>query len=150
MAMTLTRRTTLALITAFAATPTMAGKPEIFKDGKQIAINGYDTVAYFKMSKPVEGDPEHSAMYMGATFLFSSAENKAMFEADPSAFAPQYGGYCAYAVSKGYTAKTDPDAWTIVDDKLYLNYSRAVRGIWSANIPGNIEKANANWPNVLN
>lgn len=148
--MKLTRRTTLMLMSAFAATPALAGKPEVFKDAKQVAINGYDPVAYFTMEKPVAGTAEHDSMYMGATFLFASAENKALFDADPTRYAPQYGGYCAYAVSKGYTAKTDPDAWSIVDGKLYLNYSRAVRSLWSVNIPANIEKADANWPDVLN
>ena len=72
-----------------------------------------------------------------------------MFDADPEKFAPQYGGYCAYAVSKGATAPTDPNAWTVYDDKLYLNFSTDVRSIWQEDKPGNIAKADANWPGVL-
>ncbi|NNF24928.1 MAG: YHS domain protein, partial [Rhodobacteraceae bacterium] len=75
--------------------------------------------------------------------------SKALFDADPAAFAPQYGGYCAYAVSKGATATTDPDAWTVHDGRLYLNFSTTVRSIWQEDIPGNIARADANWPGVL-
>lgn len=137
-----------ALPAAFAATRATAMSPEIFQDGG-IAINGYDPVAYFTEGAPVEGSAEFTADYMGATFRFSSADNKAMFEADPAKFAPQYGGYCAYAVSKGGVATTQPDAWTVHEGKLYLNYNTTVRGIWSEDIPGNISKANENWPAVL-
>ena len=88
-------------------------------------------------------------MWKGATWRFASAANRTAFEMNPKAYAPQYGGYCAYAVSRGYTAKIEPDAWRIVDGKLYLNYSRSVRTHWAADVPGNIAKANANWPAVL-
>ena len=84
-----------------------------------------------------------------ATWRFSSAANLAAFEADPEAYAPQYGGYCAWAVSQGYTASTDPTAWRIVDGKLYLNYSQGVQRRWEQDIPGNIVKADTNWPKVL-
>lgn len=149
-----TRRSMIALLASAPAIfvlgrPALAAsKPPIFqKDG--IAINGYDPVAYFTQSAPVEGSADHMVSYMGAAFHFASAENAAMFEANPENYAPQYGGYCAYAVSKGGTAKTDPDAWTVHDGKLYLNFNRTVRGIWSDDIPGNIAKADANWPDVL-
>ena len=128
--------------------PALAATPETFaSDG--VAINGYDPVAYFTDSKPVEGDAAHTHDYKGATWRFSSAANRETFAADPAAYAPQYGGYCAYAVSKGATATTQPDAWSIVDGKLYLNFSTTVRGIWKQDIPGNIAKADANWPDVL-
>ena len=84
-----------------------------------------------------------------ATWRFSSEENRAAFAANPEAYAPQYGGYCAYAVSQGYTASTTPEAWTIVEDKLYLNFSTSVRRRWERDIPGHIAAANANWPDVL-
>jgi YHS domain-containing protein len=113
------------------------------------AIDGYDPVAYFKQGKPVEGDSEYSYDWMGATWYFASAENRDLFAADPEKYAPQYGGYCAWAVSQGYTASSDPEAWRIVDDKLYLNYSKSVQSRWAQDIPGNIEKADANWPKVL-
>ena len=125
-----------------------AAKPAVFTD-EGVAIRGYDPVAYFTRSAPFAGDAAYSADYNGATWLFASPENQAMFEAQPGAFAPQYGGYCAYAVSKRGIATTSPDAWIIVDDKLYLNFNKVVRGIWSNDIPGNIAKADANWPRVL-
>ena len=149
----ITRRTFLAAsavlpAASFMATPALAAKPSVYAtDG--IAINGYDPVAYFTMSKPVAGDMAHASDWEGAKMLFSSAENKAMFDADPEKFAPKYGGYCAYAVSKGGTATTSPDAWTVFEDRLYLNFNTTVRGIWSEDKPGNIAKADANWPGVL-
>ena len=145
-----TRRNTLALLAATlaAATPAYAAKSPYFEKGGA-AINGYDPVAYFTENSPQKGSAEHSLSWNGTTWLFKSAENKAMFEANPEKYAPQYGGYCAYAVSKGATAKTEPDAWAIHNGKLYLNYNIDVRGIWSTDISGNISKANANWPAVL-
>ena len=130
------------------ALPAFAGKSPVFASGG-IAINGYDPVAYFREGAPVKGMEAYSSDWEGARLLFSSAENKAMFDADPEAFAPKYGGYCAYAVSKGATAPTDPEAWTVYEDRLYLNFSTDVRSIWQQDIPGNIAKADANWPGVL-
>jgi len=77
-------------------------------------------------------------------------EHRDLFTATPGKYAPQFGGYCAWAVSRGYTADGDPDAWTIVDGSLYINYSKAVRAQWAQDIPGNIAKGRANWPAVLN
>ncbi|MEO1705790.1 MAG: YHS domain-containing (seleno)protein, partial [Pseudomonadota bacterium] len=114
-----------------------------------VAINGYDPVAYFTEEKPVEGSAEFTADYMGATFRFASAENRDTFAADPEAYAPQYGGYCAYAVSRGYTATTSPRAWTVHEGKLYLNFNRAVRTLWLRDVPGNVMAGDANWPKVL-
>ena len=98
------------------ALPAFAGKSPVFATGG-IAINGYDPVAYFRVGAPVKGMEAYSSDWEGARLLFSSAENKAMFDADPEAFAPKYGGYCAYAVSKGATAPTDPEAWTVYEDQ---------------------------------
>ena len=126
----------------------LAGKPEVFS-GSDGAINGYDPVSYFTEGKPVKGIEQHSFIWNGATFRFSSAKNLELFSNDPSMYAPQYGGYCAYAVSKGATASTVPDAWTIVDDKLYLNYSLSVMRQWRSDIPENIAAADGNWPDVL-
>ena len=148
--MKVTRRTTLGLLAATVATPVFAAKPPVFVGKNGYAINGYDPVAYFTMGKPVAGSMDHSVMHNGATFLFANTEHKSMFESDPERYAPQFGGYCAYAVSKGATAKTEPDAWTVVDDKLYLNFNTEVRALWKQAIPGNIERANNNWPDVLN
>ncbi len=113
------------------------------------AIRGYDPVAYFTEGKPVAGKRTHRLEWKGATWSFSSAKNKELFEAAPEKYAPRYGGYCAFAVSRGSTASIDPDAWSIVDGALYLNYSLGVRAQWSGDIPGNIAKGNANWPKLL-
>jgi len=148
--MLVTRRTSLAMFGAVLfATPAIAAQPQVFSTNG-VAIQGYDPVAYFDLNGPVVGDAGHSSNWNGTKWLFTSAQNKARFDADPSAFAPQFGGYCAYAVSKGATAPTDPTAWSVVDDKLYLNYSQGVRKIWRQDIPGNISKAQVHWPEVLN
>ena len=126
----------------------MAATPQInAEDG--IAVDGTDVVAYFTQGAPVAGDPAIALDYMGVTWRFSSDANREAFTANPAAYAPQYGGYCAYAVSQGYTAPTVPEAWTIVDDKLYLNFSTSVKHRWERDIPGHIAAANANWPAVL-
>lgn len=151
----LTRRLLLAgLATALPAAfylkgqPAHAAEPETFlRDG--LAANGHDPVAYFTEGQPVEGRAEHALVWKDAEWRFSSEANRAAFEADPEAYAPQYGGYCAYAVSRGYTASTDPDAWHIHEGRLYLNYNRAVRTLWSRDIPGHVRSADQNWPGVL-
>ena len=113
------------------------------------AIKGYDPVAYFTQGGPAKGRGAHSYEWMDATWYFASAENMELFSGNPEKYAPQYGGYCAYAVSQGYTAKIDPDAWKIVDDKLYLNFSLKVQKLWEEDIPGHIAKADENWPKIL-
>jgi len=125
-------------------------KPPVFADfASKLAIDGHDAVAYFKTGQPVKGAPEHAVTWNGASWRFATAENKAAFEANPQAFAPQYGGYCAWAVSEGYTAKGDPKHWRIVDGKLYLNYNAAVQTNWAKDIPARISKGDKNWPSVL-
>lgn len=106
-----------------------------------IAIRGYDTVAYFTEDKPVMGSSENATEWMGATWHFASQEHLDSFIENPEAYAPQYGGYCAYGVSQGYLVKIEPDQWTIVDDKLYLNFDEEVQTKWVADIPGFISKA---------
>ncbi len=126
-----------------------AAEPPVFTGRGEFAINGYDAVAYHKQQKPVKGNSEFTAQWNGAKWRFNSDENRSLFESDPERWAPRYGGYCAWAVANNYTAKTDPDAWSIVDDRLYLNYNRRIRKKWSKDIPGNIKRADANWPEVL-
>jgi YHS domain-containing protein len=113
-----------------------------------LAVKGYDVVAYFSASQPVEGDSDFEFKWMDATWRFSSEANRDKFAANPEKFSPQFGGYCSWAVSQGYTAGIDPKAWRIVDDKLYLNYSRKVQKTWEEDIPGNINRADANWPKL--
>ena len=129
-------------------TPALGQKSEVYAD-RGGAIRGYDPVAYFTDGRPVKGSPQFTHQWRGATWHFASAENRDRFAAAPEKFAPQYGGYCAYGVAQGYAVSIDPAAWSIVDGKLYLNYSRSVREDWNKDIPGYIRKANANWPGVL-
>ncbi len=147
----LTRKIVLAaLFLALWVAPASAKEDPVYTSTfSDLAVSGYDAVAYFKEGQPVEGRSDHEFEWNGATWRFANAENLAAFKADPEAFAPQYGGYCAWAVSQGYTASTDPTAWRIVDGKLYLNYSHGVQGQWEQDVPGNIAKGDANWPKVL-
>lgn len=112
------------------------------------AVGGYDVVSYFQ-GGPVKGDGDYVTEYGDVFWRFSSQENLNLFLANPEAYLPQYGGYCAYAVSKGYTAKGDPLQWSLVNNKLYLNFNAAVKRTWEQDIPGNIKKGDANWPGVL-
>jgi YHS domain-containing protein len=135
---------TLPLGAAFAA------EPSVFTgliDG--VGAGGYDVVAYQtdNMAKP--GDAAITAAHEGVTYRFVNAGNLEAFQADPAKYLPAYGGYCAYAVSKGYTAKIDPEAFTVVDGRLYLNYSKSIQSKWQKDVPGNIAAADGNWPKVL-
>ncbi|MEM7479986.1 MAG: YHS domain-containing (seleno)protein [Acidobacteriota bacterium] len=114
-----------------------------------VAIRGYDPVAYFAAGEPVKGSDDFAHQWMGAEWRFASAENRDLFAADPEKYAPQYGGYCAYAVSRGKTASIDPEAWRIVDDKLYLNYNAKIQAQWEEDQAANIEKADEHWPRLL-
>lgn len=125
-----------------------ADAPMFFTQGG-VAIRGFDTVAYFRNGAPERGSPDISVMWKAASWHFSSHENREAFEANPRAFAPQFGGYCAYAVGRGYLTETDPSTWRIVEDKLYLVHSPDVARLWLQDIPGNIALAEENWPGVL-
>jgi hypothetical protein len=120
---------------------------EVYKKSG-VAINGYDPVAYFKESKPVVGSKEFTYSWNSANWQFANAQNLADFKANPGKYAPQFGGYCAYGVADGHKASTEPDAWTIVDGKLYLNYDKDVRDLWNKKQKEYIETANKNWPEV--
>ena len=120
---------------------------EVFVDSGE-AIRGYDPVAYFKEGKPVEGRDELSFEWKNASWKFSSPENLKDFQNAPEKYAPQFGGYCAYGVADAHKAPTSPDAWTIVDGKLYLNYNTEVRDLWRENQAEFIDTAIRNWPTV--
>ncbi len=122
------------------------GRAFLAKDG--VAIDGYDPIAYFTQSKPVQGSAQHALEWGGATWHFATAEHRDRFKADPATYAPQYGGYCAWAVAQGQLAPIDPQAWAIVDGKLYLNFSPGIHAKWGKDIPGNISKADQNWPGL--
>ena len=115
-----------------------------------VAIGGYDTVAYFTQGEAVQGDPTLSHAWNGATWHFASAENRDLFAGDPEAYAPQFGGWCAYALSVGaYAAEVDPaTAWSVVDDKLYLNWDERVKGQWTSDMRSRITRGADNWKTV--
>jgi len=116
------------------------------RNGQGVALKGYDPVAYFEQGRPVQGSPQFSHRWMEATWWFATAEHRDLFTKDPQKYAPQFGGYCAYALSEGYTANIDPEAWKIVDGKLYLNYSRGVQKKWEEDLQRRIQAAEKNWP----
>lgn len=142
---------TLIAIGGVAATPALAvAAPEVYLPPfSKVALSGYDPVSYFTAGGPRKGDARFAMTLKGAEYRFSSADNLARFRANPNAYLPQYGGYCAWAVAGGYTAKSDPLAWKIVNGKLYLNYDQNVQKRWAKDIPGYIAKGDKNWPQVL-
>ena len=142
--------TAAPLAFALPAITAQARSPEIYTGLlSSTAVGGYDPVAYFTEGKPVEGKKELTHVWKGVTWRFASEKNRDAFRAKPEAYAPQYGGYCAWAVSQDYTAKGDPKHWKIVDGKLYLNYDAKVQRDWEKDIPGHISKGDKNWPKVL-
>jgi YHS domain-containing protein len=138
------------LVTAFliaSAAVLFAQKSEVFNPADK-AIRGYDPVAYFTEGKAVKGNENLTYHWHDADWYFSSTQNLNSFSKNPDKYVPQYGGYCAYGLSEGHKAPTDPDAWTIVDGKLYLNYSKDVRTKWRESEKERIEKADKNWPQL--
>ena len=123
--------------------------PQFYTE-KGVALDGQDVVAYFTQSKLVMGVSQFKHNWGGTTWMFASAANRDMFANNPEKYAPQYGGYCAQATSEGNLAVTQPDAWKIVNGKLYLNYDTTVQAQWMGDIPGHIASANKNWPAILN
>lgn len=133
-----------------SSTPVWAKDPPVYTGVfSSTAVGGYDPVAYFVDNKPAKGNAKFSTEYKGAKWFFSSAENRDKFVANPAQYEPQFGGYCAWAVAQGKTASGDPLFWKVVNNKLYLNYDADVQKKWEAAIPDFIQKANANWPRVL-
>jgi len=111
-----------------------------------LGLKGYDPVAYFITGKPTPGVDAYTYHWKGVTYRFASAENQEHFTADPQKYLPQYGGYCAYAMSLNRIADIDPARWAIVDGKLYLNNNLFAHTLWSVNKSGNIAAADRNWP----
>lgn len=122
------------LIAGIAACLAACGRTEgiekVNKTDDGLALRGFDAVAYFAVNSAVKGEPKFEYAWNGAKWLFSSADNLEKFKKDPVAYAPQFGGYCSYAVSQGYTADGDPQAWKVVDGKLYLNYNQKAKEAW--------------------
>lgn len=136
--------------TAVIASGVEAGSNGPFFAPDGLAIRGYDPVAYFIDAQPVQGSAEHEWAWGGVTWRFATADNLERFRNNPERFAPQYGGFCAWAVANNYLYPVDPFAWRIVDDKLYLNANQRVQRNWERDIPGFIEKADLNWPGLQN
>jgi YHS domain-containing protein len=138
------------ILTCAAPLAAQAASPEIYTGlVKGVAVGGYDPVAYFTAQKPVQGKATITYEWKGAIWRFASEANRDAFKAMPEKYAPQYGGYCAYAVALGSRAKGDPLSWKIVDGKLYLNLSPSVQKLWQKDIPGYVKAADKNWPGVL-
>jgi len=113
-----------------------------------LAIGGYDPVAYFKLGRAVWGRSDITAKWNNVTWQFDNKAHRDAFTANPEKYAPQYGGFCAYAAAKGSLAPTDANSWAIIDGKLYLNYSPSVQNRWKQNPHSYIDRANRKWPNI--
>ena len=131
-----------------SALPAAAAAP-VSADDSGLAISGYDTVAYFTVDRPTIGSPDFAHRWNGAVWRFASAANRDLFAANPEAYAPKFGGYCAWAVSQNYLAPGDPLQWRIVDGRLYLNFNARAKLLWETDLVNAIARGDANWPTVL-
>jgi YHS domain-containing protein len=139
---------TLCFLLVLLTNLSFAQKDPVY-NSKEGAIEGYDPVAYFNDAKAVKGLEDFTYDWNNTKWLFASAENQKAFMENPEKYAPQFGGYCAYAVSQGYTYKSDPEAWKIVDGKLYLNFSIKIQEKWVKDQANLIKLGEANWPRVI-
>ncbi len=137
-----------ALLGLFLATPAPAPALARSFAERGVALRGTDVVGYFTEGRVVRGRAEHVTEWDGVRWLFANAANRERFIADPAAHAPAYGGFCAWAVSRGYTAPTDPAAWRIVEGRLFLNYDQNTKRRWEADMPRLIALGDANWPRL--
>jgi hypothetical protein len=126
-----------------------ADEPLVNTTEENVAIHGYDPVAYFEAGEPRRGSPDYTALWQDAEWHFASDANRRRFLSDPQRYAPRYGGFCAYAASYGQIADIDPSAWSIIDGHLYLNYSERVREIWRPRAAEFIPDADTLWPMVI-
>lgn len=143
------RRTFLTSLAAFCVALPVSADVAVFYAESGVAISGYDPVTYFDGESPKLGHPEHSVTWKGATWHFATARNREIFESNPRAYAPQFGGYCAFAVSRGYTAASDPGAYRVHEGRLYFVHNKDVQSVWQTDLSGNIARADENWPSVL-
>lgn len=144
------RQSTIAILCWIFASTVFAADKTSFNLGyfNGLALNGYDAMSYWRGGVPLKGSESFKLEYGGATWVFSSAQNLEAFAAEPEKYAPQYGGFCAYAAAQGQLSDVDPFAWRIWNNRLYLNYSPRVRRIWANEIDANIDKGNRNWPEL--
>jgi YHS domain-containing protein len=134
------------VVGAFLALSSTARAQAVNVDAAGVALSGYDPVAYLADSAAVMGSAALIASHDGATYRFASVAHRDTFQADPARYVPMYGGYCAYGVANGHKVKIDPEAFRVLDGRLYLNYSKGVQAKWIKDIPGNIAAAERNWP----
>jgi YHS domain-containing protein len=140
----------VSLLNVFAVAVLLAADKALLNlDKNGVAIQGHDPVAFFTVKSPLKGKPEFTSEFKGAKYRFHSAKNQAAFEAEPAKYEPQFGGYCAYGVSKGKLVEIDPEAFQIVEGRLLLQYSKSVRDDFNENTQGNLKKADANWPKLV-
>lgn len=140
----------ISLLSLFAVTAMMAADKSLLNlDKSGRAIQGHDPVAFFTVKAPLKGKPEFTSEFHGAKYQFHSARNKAAFDADPAKYEPQFGGYCAFGVSKGRLVEIDVDAFQIVEGRLLLQYSQGVRDDFNQDAAGNLKKAAENWPKLV-
>jgi YHS domain-containing protein len=143
------RISVLIVALGIAGAMTLRGQtPGSVNAANGVAIQGYDAVAYHTQQLAVKGSRGFTHVWRGVTWQFASAENRDRFAKSPEAFMPEFGGFCAYGVSRGYAVDVDPEAFAVVDGKLYLNYSKRVQKTWNEDRAGYITKARLNWPKV--
>jgi YHS domain-containing protein len=138
----------IAVVALFASTA-VAGSLVNVAGASGIAVGGYDTVAFFTDGKPTAGDPSISSTYQGATYLFASRAHKALFDATPEKYVPQFGGFCAYGAALGALFPVDISTWQIREGKLYLNLNPEILKEFNKNPNGFIAKAEKNWPGLV-
>ena len=143
------RTSVLIVALGIAGAMTLRGQtPGSINAANGVAIQGYDAVAYHAQQQAVKGSRAFTHGWRGVTWQFASAENRDRFAKSPEAFMPEFGGFCAYGVSRGYAVDVDPEAFAVVDGRLYLNYSKRVQNTWNQDRAGYIAKARQNWPKV--
>lgn len=143
-------KSAFAVSTVALSSLAFAADIDMSADENDVAINGYDTVSYFTDGKPTQGSSKFTATYKNAIYQFASAEHRDTFRANPEYYAPQYGGFCAMGVALEKKLTVDPTAWYIENNKLYLNLNKAVQKKWLTDVPGYVDTAEDNWPEIKN
>jgi YHS domain-containing protein len=145
-----TMKRLLLFVVLFAAVATSAQNKSLLNlDKNGVALQGYDPVAFFTQNRPVMGNPQFESKYAGARYFFSSAEDKALFDANPAKYEPQFGGFCAYGVSRGHTVPIKIEAFQIVNGRLLMQYDLGVKNDFNKDPQGNLQKADQNWPGLV-
>jgi YHS domain-containing protein len=143
------KRSLIVAIFSLSLIASAADKQLVNKDADGFAVQRFDPVAFFVDGRPEKGDPKIQSIYQGARYVFTSADHKRMFDAEPAKYVPVYGGYCAYGVANGHTVPVKIETWQIFDNKLILNYDSDVRTKFDKDKSGNLQKADANWPGLV-